>query len=51
MADLEKKILMECKNDCNIIACRFPLPTLQPQIIIGNGIDTVWVYNISKTNR
>ncbi|KAF2882828.1 hypothetical protein ILUMI_23340 [Ignelater luminosus] len=51
MNDLEKKILVECKDDCNIIACRFPLPTLQPQSIIGHGIDTVWVYNISKINR
>ena len=27
-----------------VIACRFPLKILQPQCVIGEGIDTVWVY-------
>jgi len=48
MQDLEKKILNECKDSCNIIACRFPLPNLQPRRIIGLGVDTVWVYDLSE---
>lgn len=44
MADLEKKLIKECHFDCNIVACRFPLPNLKPIKTIGSGIDTVWVY-------
>ncbi|CAG9772779.1 unnamed protein product [Ceutorhynchus assimilis] len=46
MADLEKKFLKECKPECNIIACRFPLPNLRPTRTVGHGIDTVWIYDI-----
>nr|CAH7756221.1 unnamed protein product [Callosobruchus chinensis] len=49
MGDLEKKILKECKSDCNIIACRFPLPNMVPSKVIGHGIDTVWVYDCKKS--
>ncbi|CAG9814886.1 unnamed protein product [Phaedon cochleariae] len=48
MNDLEKKLLKECKGDCNIIACRFPLPNLVPKKTIGHGIDTVWVYDCKQ---
>lgn len=50
MLDLESKILAECRRDCRIVACRFPLPNIKPEAIIGSGIDTVWIYNISKGN-
>lgn len=49
MADLEKKFETECRNGCNIIACRFPLPNKTPCKTIGQGIDTVWFYKIDKT--
>ncbi|KAK4878794.1 hypothetical protein RN001_011300 [Aquatica leii] len=48
MLDLEKKIKAECSKDCNVVACRFPLPNLQPFKTIGHGIDTVWIYNLSS---
>ncbi|XP_057671110.1 ATP synthase subunit C lysine N-methyltransferase [Diorhabda carinulata] len=50
MNDLEKKFLRECKLDCNIVACRFPLPNVKPIKTVGHGIDTVWVYNLTKLN-
>lgn len=48
MADLEQKFLKECKPTTKIIACRFPLPHLQPLKTIGAGIDTVWFYEIKS---
>ncbi|XP_017781383.1 PREDICTED: protein FAM173B [Nicrophorus vespilloides] len=48
MADLEKKFIAECKSDCKIIACRFPLPNLKPIRTVGEGVDTVWLYEMSK---
>lgn len=48
MAELEKKLQMEMKDDSQIIVCRFPLPNLKASRIIGGGVDTVWVYNIKK---
>lgn len=47
MSDLERKLSVECKRGCNIIACRFPLPNTKPLKTIGSGVDTVWIYNIS----
>lgn len=46
MSDLEQKFLKECKSSVNIVACRFPLPNLQPIYTVGSGIDTVWYYKI-----
>lgn len=48
MQELEKKLLKEASPDSKIIACRFPLPNLQPNQILGVGIDTVWLYDIKK---
>ncbi|KAJ3650933.1 hypothetical protein Zmor_017008 [Zophobas morio] len=48
MADLEKKFDLECKNGCNVVACRFPLPNKTPVRTYGCGIDTVWVYVFNK---
>lgn len=50
MAELEKKLQMEMKDDSQIIVCRFPLPNLKASRIIGGGVDTVWVYNIKKAS-
>lgn len=46
MTDLEKKFINEAKPGTRIIACRFPLPNLQAEKIIGSGVDTVWLYSI-----
>ncbi|ENN73238.1 ATP synthase subunit C lysine N-methyltransferase isoform X1 [Dendroctonus ponderosae] len=46
MNELEKKFLRECKPECNVLACRFPLPNMTPIKTIGHGIDTVWVYKV-----
>ena len=42
----ELKVLFEksLKPSSHIIACRFPLPHSQASLVIGEGIDTVWVY-------
>lgn len=48
MAELEKKLKIELKDDSQIIVCRFPLPNLKASKIIGGGVDTVWVYNMKK---
>ncbi|XP_060533754.1 ATP synthase subunit C lysine N-methyltransferase isoform X2 [Cylas formicarius] len=49
MHKLEKKFIKECKTNCNVLACRFPLPNLVPIETIGHGIDRVWVYNIKPS--
>lgn len=48
MQPLEEKLLDEASADSKIVACRFPLPNLQADKIIGGGIDTVWLYNIKS---
>lgn len=48
MTDLEKKLLREANKDAKIVACRFPLPNLKPIRVIGDGIDTVWLYSLKK---
>ncbi|XP_022164775.1 protein FAM173B isoform X3 [Myzus persicae] len=49
MLDLEKKFSTELSEGTVIVACRFPLPNLEPYLVIGTGIDRVWAYRISKT--
>jgi len=44
MPELEKKMGRELGEDVAVAACRFPLPTWQPERTIGEGIDTVWLY-------
>lgn len=48
MTDLEKKLLAEANEEVKIIACRFPLPNIEPTRVIGEGIDTVWLYTLKK---
>lgn len=45
MPALESKLSNE-SNKLNVIACRFPFPTAQVQEVIGEGIDTVWLYQV-----
>lgn len=49
MTDIETKFMQELQKDCVIIACRFPLPTLNVIKVIGEGVDTVWIYKVPKT--
>lgn len=48
MLDLEKKFISELSDGTVIVACRFPLPNLEPYLVIGSGIDKVWAYRISN---
>ncbi|TDG42927.1 hypothetical protein AWZ03_010632 [Drosophila navojoa] len=51
MQDLEHKLIAECPRNAKIIACRFPLPQLQPTHVIEEGVNTVWFYDLSKQNK
>lgn len=47
MEALETKLLSEVNiEDSKIIVCRFPLPNLEANSVIGGGVDTVWVYDL-----
>ncbi|EDV94573.1 ATP synthase subunit C lysine N-methyltransferase [Drosophila grimshawi] len=51
MQDLEYKLIAECPHNAKIIACRFPLPQLQHERIIEDGVNTVWFYDLSKQSN
>lgn len=44
MKDLEDKFDREITDSCQVMAARFPLPSWEPVSVIGEGLDTVWVY-------
>lgn len=48
MPDLEKKFIKESRPDSVIVACRFPLPNLEPSWMIEEGIDSIWVYRMKR---
>lgn len=48
MTDLEKKLLLEANKESKVIACRFPLPNIKPTRIVGEGADTVWLYDFKS---
>lgn len=48
MYDVEKKFLEELSSGSMVITCRFPLPNLEAKETIGEGIDTVWKYEIEN---
>ncbi|KAI8046781.1 ATP synthase subunit C lysine N-methyltransferase [Drosophila gunungcola] len=50
MQDLEHKLVAECPDNTKIIACRFPLPSLQHVKIIEDGVNTVWFYDLDKSS-
>jgi hypothetical protein len=43
---LRDKLVMEMPDHCTVIACRFPLPC-NPSQIVGEGLDSVWLYTRS----
>ncbi|KAM6224396.1 ATP synthase subunit C lysine N-methyltransferase [Rhynchocyon petersi] len=45
MPQLEKKLKLELADDARVIACRFPFPHWTPDLVVGEGTDTVWVYD------
>jgi hypothetical protein len=49
MPQLEKKLETELKSDSKVFACRFPFPTWKADDVIGEGIDSVWVYRPVKS--
>ncbi|CAN7996710.1 unnamed protein product [Ixodes hexagonus] len=51
MPALERKLADELNSGAWVVACRFPLPTLKPSFTQGTGIDTVWVYCMSASNK
>uniref|UniRef100_T1GR97 Methyltransferase domain-containing protein n=1 Tax=Megaselia scalaris TaxID=36166 RepID=T1GR97_MEGSC len=51
MNDLEHKLIAEAKGNSKVIACRFPLPNSEPIKVIGDGVDTVWLYDLENSNK
>ncbi|XP_055475005.1 ATP synthase subunit C lysine N-methyltransferase isoform X5 [Psammomys obesus] len=47
MPQLEKKLELELEDNARVIACRFPFPHWTPDYTAGEGIDTVWAYDMS----
>lgn len=47
MPQLEKKLELELEDGARVIACRFPFPRWTPDHTTGEGIDTVWAYDMS----
>ncbi|NXD11323.1 F173B methyltransferase, partial [Nothocercus nigrocapillus] len=51
MPQLEKKLEEELQHNARVIACRFPFPCWIPDHITGEGIDTVWAYDLKTSKR
>ncbi|RMC15879.1 hypothetical protein DUI87_08084 [Hirundo rustica rustica] len=49
MPQLEKKLEEELGCNARIIACRFPFPCWIPDHTTGEGIDTVWAYDLKHS--
>ncbi|XP_071409782.1 ATP synthase subunit C lysine N-methyltransferase isoform X2 [Pithys albifrons albifrons] len=49
MPQLEKKLEEELECNARIIACRFPFPCWVPDHTVGEGIDTVWAYDLKHS--
>ncbi|XP_063182246.1 ATP synthase subunit C lysine N-methyltransferase isoform X1 [Chroicocephalus ridibundus] len=49
MPELEKKLEEELECNARIIACRFPFPCWVPDHTTGEGIDTVWAYDMKRS--
>nr|SVE73284.1 EOG090X0HEX [Ceriodaphnia reticulata] len=46
MPELEALFEKSLVSSSQVIACRFPFPNWKPSHVIGEGIDTVWVYEV-----
>ncbi|XP_071836095.1 ATP synthase subunit C lysine N-methyltransferase-like [Apostichopus japonicus] len=49
METLGGKMEKELKDGCLVAACRFPVPDWTPTRTIGEGIDTVWLYQMPQS--
>ncbi|NXA33976.1 F173B methyltransferase, partial [Eudromia elegans] len=49
MPQLEKKLEEELQRNARVIACRFPFPCWIPDHTTGEGIDTVWAYDLKTS--
>ncbi|KFU92424.1 Protein FAM173B, partial [Chaetura pelagica] len=49
MPQLGKKLEEELECNARIIACRFPFPCWIPDHTTGEGIDTVWAYDLKHS--
>ncbi|XP_076972959.1 ATP synthase subunit C lysine N-methyltransferase isoform X2 [Tamandua tetradactyla] len=45
---LQRKLELELGEDARVIACRFPFPGWTPDLVTGEGIDTVWAYDAAS---
>ncbi|XP_077991678.1 ATP synthase subunit C lysine N-methyltransferase-like [Glandiceps talaboti] len=45
MPSLAEKLSTELDHSARIVACRFPFEDWMPGQVIGEGVDTVWVYD------
>ncbi|KAL7647389.1 UNVERIFIED_CONTAM: hypothetical protein RMT77_000985 [Armadillidium vulgare] len=51
MEDLQVKLKKELGENSCIVACRFPLPSWSPVATFGEGINTVWLYEMSGSKK
>ncbi|KAB7500870.1 hypothetical protein Anas_11674 [Armadillidium nasatum] len=51
MEDLQIKLKKELGENSCIVACRFPLPSWSPVATFGEGINTVWLYEMSGSKK
>ena len=45
MTPLRKKMEAELKTGSRVVVCRFPIEEWKPSSTIGEGVDTVWLYD------
>lgn len=48
MLPLERKLELELEGGARVIACRFPFPHWTPDHTAGEGVDTVWAYDVDS---
>ena len=51
MPQLEKKLAADLSDGSKVVACRFPFPTWKAVDVVGEGIDSVWVYKPPVKSR
>lgn len=45
---LEDKLQAELPVGARVVSGRFPLPTWQPVVVVGEGLDRVWAYDVHR---
>jgi hypothetical protein len=51
MPELEKKCSKEMPIGSAVAACRFPFPDKAANKVVGEGLDTVWIYKDSDSSH